>query len=778
MLTVFPNIQDQTYQIEAEIGSGGGGVVYKAWHTRLQKHVIIKELKSGTALDIETQRNEVEALKNVKSAYLPQVYDFLTEGSRVFTVMEFVEGESLDKLLGRGEKFTQPQVVKWYGQLAAALETIHKQNVCHRDVKPANIMLTPGGDVCLIDFNAALVGGNDVRLISRSLGYASPEQYEIYERHKNTRRATSGNGNSGLVAKPVDISETESFYEDSGTELLSDDGGTEFISADSETELLTDDVKTEYSSDENKAVILGDGGQTKSLFDEVKTSSLHDGDGDFRYAEFSPDRSVLQRKETIAPPSTDGIDWMRSDIFSLGATMYHLLSGKRPPQRVAEVVAISKLGRFSEGIVYIVEQSMRCNPAERFASASILADAVRNIHKHDARWKVSQSKKIAAAVVLPLVFALFAATAIFGNNVMAQEKEERYYAAVYDIENGADPQSAYESALDMFWDRIDPYIAMAKRLWNDGDIDACMTFIEQNIGNIAVFRSVPKAQASYGEIYYILGNCYYQSDEPDYNKAIGFFEIAASNMTKNPSFYRDYAISLARTGNVAEAEQILEIARSLGLEADSLNLLQGEVSFAKKEYDRAIDYFGRVISLTIDDYMLYRALLRLDEIYKLLGQPERSVELLEGTFSRLSLNRVQEMTVRLANAYDLSGDYGNAIRLFEQLSSNGILEFSLIQRFAALLHTAGEFERAASVLEQMSVFFPYDYRVPMRQAKLEADRQLKIENDSRNYALAKQYYDEAVRMYGENVRPGESDPEMQELGLLIEQLREGGWKLD
>lgn len=732
----FPALADPTYRIESEIGSGGGGVVYKAWHTRLQKHVVIKELKRGSDNDIETQRNEVEALKNVKSAYLPQVYDFITEvvkdddgkevknpdGSllkRVFTVIEFVEGESLDKALERGQRFTQAQIVKWYGQLSSALESIHKQNVCHRDVKPANIMLTPGDDVCLIDFNAALVSGNDVRLISRSLGYASPEQYEIYERFKNSYDAPMHIGSSSVRTAPPDGEVTEILPDNEKTEIINDDS--------SLTEML-------------------------------------------------PEDNDSQRTEIITPAVTEGIDWKRSDIYSLGATMYHLLSGKHPPERARETIPVSKLGHFSEGIVYVIEQSMRLIPAERFASVSLLSDAIENIHKFDTRWKVSQSKKIAAAIILPLTFALFAGVTILGSNLMKQEKEERFYAAVYDIENGSNPQGAYDSALNMFWDRIDPYLSMAKRLWNDNDIDGCKSFIEKNLGNIAEFQAIPEAARSFGDIYFILGNCYYyQSGEPDYNMARNNFEIAVQFVRDNPIYYRDYAISLARTGSVGEAEIILEIAQSLNLEVDSLNLLNGEISFAKQEYNNALGGFDKVISLTKDDYLRYRAYHSSDEIYKLLGQAEQSVVLLSGALNRIPLNRIPEMTERLADAYVKSGDYDNAIKLFEQLTDSGAPQFHLMQGLAILLQNVEEYDRCADVLNQMSELFPNDFRVLMRQAYLEAERQSKIENENRDYTLTKQYYDSAVKLYSENTRPGESDPEMQQLDLLIEQLRANKW---
>ena len=163
---------------------------------------------------------------------------------------------------------------------------------------------------------------------------------------------------------------------------------------------------------------------------------------------------------------------------------------------------------------------------------------------------------------------------------------------------------------------------MAKRRWNDGDIDVCRAYIEQNLGNIAKFQNTPHAAQSFGDIYYILGNCYYfKPGEPDYHMAMANFEIAIRFVTDNPIYYRDYAISLARTGNIPEAEAVLNKVESLNLEADSLYLLSGEINYAKREYEKAIANFEKVILFTNDDYLRYRAYHTSDKIFMQLGQP-------------------------------------------------------------------------------------------------------------------------------------------------------------
>ncbi|MGN1025206.1 MAG: serine/threonine protein kinase [Faecousia sp.] len=178
-----PHSIASTYEIVREIGSGGGGVVYLAKHLRLGKLVVLKADKRSLTAKPEVLRREVDALKNLSHTYIPQVYDFVSENDTVYTVMDYIEGESLDKPLRRGERFEQRRVIKWACQLLEALCYLHSRpphGILHSDIKPANVMLTPEDNVCLIDFNIALALGEEGAVrVGFSRGYASPEHYGV-----------------------------------------------------------------------------------------------------------------------------------------------------------------------------------------------------------------------------------------------------------------------------------------------------------------------------------------------------------------------------------------------------------------------------------------------------------------------------------------------------------------------------------------------------------------------------------------------------------------------
>lgn len=177
---------EETYEILGEIGHGAGGIVYKAYHKRLRQEVVLKKIRQRGVSE-KIGRKEADILKNLHSSYLPQVLDFLTarDGS-IYTVMSFVPGKTLKELMEQGITFSRSQMVRCGMQLCSALYYLHSQNppVIHADIKPSNIMLTPEGNICLIDFNIAFYL-DDTTILGYSEGYTLPEQYQYISARKS-----------------------------------------------------------------------------------------------------------------------------------------------------------------------------------------------------------------------------------------------------------------------------------------------------------------------------------------------------------------------------------------------------------------------------------------------------------------------------------------------------------------------------------------------------------------------------------------------------------------
>lgn len=168
-----------TYQILKEIGKGGAGIIYLAYHVNLRKYVVVKKMKENVA-DVLNIRGEADILKSLHHTYLPQVYDFLQVGTEIYTVMEYIEGHDLQYYLERGYRPDEQTLIRWMTQLSEVLVYLHKHRILHLDIKPANIMLTSEGNLCLIDFNVSL-GSEESDLSGISMNYASPEQYQKWQ---------------------------------------------------------------------------------------------------------------------------------------------------------------------------------------------------------------------------------------------------------------------------------------------------------------------------------------------------------------------------------------------------------------------------------------------------------------------------------------------------------------------------------------------------------------------------------------------------------------------
>ena len=164
-----------------EIGSGGAGVVYLAWHLHLQKYVVLKRIRTDR-VSTDQLRIETDILKDLHHPYLPQVYDFVERGDDVFTVMDFIEGTSFAQL-GTGPQYMpESRIYQYLTQLSEVLTYLHRHNppVIHSDIKPENIILRNDGTICLIDFNIS-VDNAETAVRGFSTYFASPEQIMLAE---------------------------------------------------------------------------------------------------------------------------------------------------------------------------------------------------------------------------------------------------------------------------------------------------------------------------------------------------------------------------------------------------------------------------------------------------------------------------------------------------------------------------------------------------------------------------------------------------------------------
>ena len=176
------------YKIVGELGRGAMGVVYRGVDPALDRHVAIKVISSQqSAGSLNTQEMEARFLREAKIAArinhpgIVTVFDAGRSGDSLYLVMELVEGESLAQRLARKEYPTVPESFMMVAQCAEALAAAHALGVVHRDVKPANIMLTKDGRVKVADFGVAKAIGEGTDLtrtgtVVGSPAYMAPEQ--------------------------------------------------------------------------------------------------------------------------------------------------------------------------------------------------------------------------------------------------------------------------------------------------------------------------------------------------------------------------------------------------------------------------------------------------------------------------------------------------------------------------------------------------------------------------------------------------------------------------
>ncbi|MGN0554156.1 MAG: protein kinase [Oscillospiraceae bacterium] len=706
---------DGRYEISEILGSGGGGVVYKAYQKSVGRYVAIKLIKDNICKSIDIH-GEADVLKKLKHNYIPAVYDFVIENDNVYTVMEFVEGETLETILKKNRKLTQKQIIKYARQLCEVVQYLHSQNppIIHSDIKPANIIITPKDDICLIDYNISLALTGEQAAIGVSEGYSAPEQYRI-------KKQTAVN-----------------------QETLID-------SVDDET--LFTEIDTEYTK------------VTKALIPETELTET-------QYTE-----AINQKAVNV----TSRID-ARADIYSIGATLYHLITGEKPVvsyETVAPIDAIKQ--NISESLAAIVNKSMAKAPSDRFKSAAQMYKALIDLHKSDRKYKLLVIKQEITVIILIVFMAAALMVSFMGYRKTDNDILEEYTNCITQMDNMSSDEmkSIYDDAVKISPLRAEAHEKIALALYNEKKYNEVCELLN-GIEKENLFEGNQNVPYAADKMYYLMGSSYFELE--DYRSSAEAFNKAVLINTTEALYYRDYAVSLARCGDVSKAEDVLEHAKTAGLSDDSIAYAQGEILFSSCNYKESIKSFQSCISGSTDEDMIYRAYMICGSAYAEAYSEgsvtaEERISFLVDAVNLTDLEKAMPLYEMLSQAYIDAGNttdnteyYSKAILAIEKMNSFGWRNYNSDNNLIILYQKIGNLVSAKKLAEDMFGVYGEDYSIYKRLAFIEVENQNSQDADKRDYSEFLNYYNKAAELYNDD-----TDMEMLLLDDVFEQLKNGNW---
>lgn len=624
-----------TYQIIREIGSGGMGVIYLAYHINLQKYVVIKRIKDDFVGNING-RSEADIMKNLRHSYIPQIYDFLQFDSDIYTVMNYIEGYDFKQYLDANYEFSEEDIIKWLSQCLEVLDYLHGQNppIIHSDIKPANIMLDNNGNICLIDFNISFEQDKG-KPIGATAAYAPIEQ------------------------------------------------------------MVEQDVYDPYEG-YKKAVI------------------------------------------------TDA----RTDIYSLGASFYHLVTHIKPNIDINDIYPIISLDiPYSDYLKKIIYKAMQKNPEDRYSSAKEMLNDVKNIRKHSKEYKLKRLAIIAIALLGGMVIGLGGVSGYKKVKENKLEKFEKKYNYVIALSSDNYPEDVIDESLDLL---------------NDEE-------------NSKYFEEYIDKK---GNLLYQIANAYYAKKE--YENANEYYKQAL-DYTDDSNVYRDYAVSLVKAGKLDAAHELIDNYGYYLNEMDSKQI-NAELSFEEENYDQAIRDFEYIIDNSFDEDLKIRTTVLLSEAYYKIERYEDMVNLLEkGTLSgeyEVSKNRLLSIAyIGLANnseGNDKIKYYEDAESCLSYLKINNYMSFEEKLNLVIVYQNTGRFNNASGVLSELMSEYPNDYRIYVQKCFLIYNEQAQKSSSERRYDEFENYYIKTIDLYNEQNTSGIDNEKIVQLKNIHQELKDKG----
>lgn len=618
-------IIDGRYEILKEIGRGGMSIVYLAMDNRLNKSIVVKEIRrrdnSNNKLLMDSLKQESDLLKNLDHAALPKIYDIIDRGD-IYVVMDYIEGESLNRKLKREGKIQAKEVINYGRQLAKVLSYLHNRPtpIIYRDMKPDNVMLTPDGRIKLIDFGIS-------------------KEYKV---------------------------EAESDTTNLGTRAFA-------------------------------------------------------------------------APEQIAGLKTNA----RTDIYSLGVTLYNLVTGKSlndPPFMLKPIREWDS--SLPEGLEYIIKKCTETDPADRYENCDDLLYDLENVEKLTKAYKVKLIKEMSRFIVSSILLIFFIVITIIGYRGVSNENLTNYKEMI----NKSDSyliNGEYAKAIEVLDDvitkvdgkRSEAYINILNIYSSINDVESGLSKIEGYIND--KFDGVDKND----EVLFKVAMTYL--DNKNYPIALKYFRMVNEKKIEDAKYYKTLATSLSSMN--IDYEQFKEKLEEFEDYTYSLENNEKKVANYNSLAGIYISYKGflegandKIISLVNNGSEILKSIN--DDSLNLRYETDFNIKLAQAYHSKGINESNKEIAAKF---FDTAIDYYN-----EVLDSDGASREDMLIKIGEIYNDAGNPARAIEQLNTAIKNYPESKKAYIKLINILLDVEQYKGESARDYALCIDTYNTACGIEG------------------------------